>query len=78
MADLPPGPQTPRMLFSYHKGEDVECHVRLMETGGITYIEFRDWLRTKGAYGRGYWIDSRPEVLLGVASALMEIADEQQ
>lgn len=72
------GGSTPRVLFKYRKSEDVECHVRLMQAGEVSYIEFRDWLRTKDAYGRGYWVDTRPEVLLNIASALMEVADEQQ
>lgn len=65
----------PELLCEVRKSKDVVLKVRLMHLHGLRYVDFRDWLESKGTWGRGYWIDFDSDELVEIASALLEVAE---
>jgi hypothetical protein len=58
-----------RVLNVIWKAQDLETHVRSVEVEGVRVLEFRDYIPSLEAYGRGYWIPIENK------SALNDIAD---
>jgi hypothetical protein len=44
-----------RVLSVIRKAQDLETHVRSVDVEGVRVLEFRDYIPSLEAYGRGYW-----------------------
>lgn len=75
MAELKKQDRAPEVLCEIKKSRDVVMVVRLMEEEGLRYIDVRDWLVVKQAWGRGYWFDADKATLSEVAGSLLDAAE---
>jgi hypothetical protein len=64
----------PTELYSVRKSPDIIMKVRRVKIDHLSYIDIRDWIESQNAWGRGYWFEDRPQVLMAMASALLEAA----
>lgn len=67
---------SPIVLGEIKKSRDVMMVIRLVEEEGLKYIDVRDWLVTKQAWGRGYWFDADKATLSEVAGSLLDAAEK--
>lgn len=68
--------EPPEVLCEVRKSRDVVLVVRLMHVDGLKYIDMRDWLESKQAWGRGYWFDATERNLTEIASSLLSVAED--
>lgn len=70
-------PANTRVITSFTKAADLQCHVRVVKVENVTVLELRDYIPSLEEYGRGYWVPMTKEAVFGLMNALTEVGNSE-
>lgn len=70
-------PATTRVITTFTKAADLECHIRLITIENVRVMEFRDYIPSLQEYGRGYWVPMTKDAIFSVLNGITDVAHSE-